>query len=82
VSATLARSAAAFTIEDRICVPASIDQWKANEASRSRALVVQAEIRQKFQQAFSRELAVVDFSRDPDGNGIFELGSLASLTHQ
>ncbi len=55
VKAILAqRPAAAFVIEERIFVPASIDQWKANEASRSRALTVQAENRQKFQQAFSR----------------------------
>jgi hypothetical protein len=31
--------------------------------------------RKKFQQAFSRGLAVVGFDRDADGNGIFELGS-------
>jgi predicted GNAT superfamily acetyltransferase len=83
VKAILAqRPAASYTIEERIQIPASIDQWKADESSRSRALAVQGEIRQKFQQAFSRGLAVVGFSRDADGNGLFELGSLASLKRQ
>jgi predicted GNAT superfamily acetyltransferase len=74
--------AAASTIEQRILIPASVDEWKANEASRSRALAVQIANRQKFQEAFSRELAVVGFSRDAEGNGVFELGSLASLKNQ
>ena len=73
------RPAAACTIEERIQIPASIDQWKANEASRSQAFALQMENRQKFQQAFSRGLAVLGFSRDAEGNGVFELGSLASL---
>ncbi len=75
------RPAATYTIEEQIYLPASIDRWKANEATRSRALAVQMENRQKFQQAFSRGLAVVGFSRDADGNGVFELGPLASLKH-
>jgi predicted GNAT superfamily acetyltransferase len=73
------RPAAEYTIEERIHIPASIDQWKAHEASRSRALALQMEIRTRFQKAFSRGLAVLGFSRDVEGNGIFELGSLASL---
>ena len=68
--------AVARTIEERILVPASIEQWKANEATRERAFAVQLENRQKFQQAFSRGLAVLGFSRDAEGNGVFELGPL------
>ena len=74
--------AAEIAIEECIHVPASIDEWKASEASRDRALAVQVENREKFQRAFSRGLAVVGFSRDTEGNGVFELGSLASLKHQ
>ncbi len=70
------RPAAVQKIEECILIPASIDQWKANEASRERALAVQLENRQKFQHAFSQGLAVVGFSRDKDGNGVFELGLL------
>jgi hypothetical protein len=53
--------------------------WKASEATRERALDVQLENRRKFQQAFSRGLVVLGFSRDAEGNGVFELGSLTQL---
>jgi len=79
VNAILARRpAAAFTVEERIQVPASVEEWKADEASRHKALAVQMENRQRFQEAFSRGLAVLGFSRDADRNGVFELGCLAS----
>ena len=80
VKATLAqRPAAAQCVEEHILVPAPIDRWKTNEPSRERALDVQLENRRKFQDAFSRGLVVLGFSRDADGNGIFELGSPAQL---
>lgn len=65
---------AAHTIEERILVPAAIYEWKASPGGREQALAVQAENRRKFQEAFSKGLAVVSFSRDVEGNGIFELG--------
>jgi hypothetical protein len=68
------RPAAAHVIEERILVPASIYQWKASEPAGKRALAVQLENRRKFQQAFSQGLAVLGFSRDAEGNGVFELG--------
>ena len=71
--------AAAQCIEERILVPAPIDHWKTNEGSRERALDVQLENRRKFQDAFSRGLVVLGFSRDAEGNGIFELGSLTQV---
>ena len=74
VTATLEGRPATYQIEERILVPASIYEWKASEKSRERALAVQLENRQKFQQAFSRDLAVLGFVRDADGNGIFGLG--------
>ncbi|MGA2349646.1 MAG: GNAT family N-acetyltransferase [Terracidiphilus sp.] len=66
--------AAAHVIAERIRVPASIYQWKATEADRARALAVQLENRSKFQQAFAEGLAVVGFTQDAEGNGVFELG--------
>jgi predicted GNAT superfamily acetyltransferase len=66
-------------IEERITVPASIYEWKASERYRDRALAVQLENRHRFQQAFSRGLAVLGFTRDAEGNGIFELGTPARL---
>jgi predicted GNAT superfamily acetyltransferase len=71
------RPAVEHAVEERILVPASIYEWKASEADRERALAVQMENRKKFQQAFSRGLAVVGFVRDAEGNGIFELGPLS-----
>ena len=71
------RTAAAHTIEERILVPAAIYQWKASNSSRNRALAVQMENRKKFQEAFSQGLAVVGFSLDAEGNGIFELAPLS-----
>jgi predicted GNAT superfamily acetyltransferase len=68
------RATRCIPIEERIQVPAEIYEWKSSEAGRERALAVQLEIRQKFQQAFSRGLAVLGFERDVHGNGVFELG--------
>jgi len=68
------RPSAEYTIEERILVPASIYEWKASDADRERAIAVQLENRSKFQQAFSKGLAVLGYSRDAEGNGVFELG--------
>jgi predicted GNAT superfamily acetyltransferase len=62
--------------EERILVPAAIELWKNSDATRERALAVQLDVRKRFQQAFSKGLAVLGFSRDSQGNGIFELGFL------
>ena len=73
------RGAAVGPIEERIAVPASIYAWKASDRDRDRALAVQLENRHRFQQAFSRGLAVLGFERDAEGNGVFELGTPARL---
>jgi len=70
------RPRGAEIIEERIQVPALIYEWKASEAGRERALAVQLENRRRFQEAFSRGLAVIGFARDAEGNGVFELGPL------
>jgi len=77
VIASLEGHPAAYQIEKRILVPASIYEWKASHQNRERALAVQLENREKFQQAFARGQAVLGFTRDADGNGIFELGPKA-----
>lgn len=69
----------AYTIEERIEVPAEIYAWKASERDRSRAAEVQLRNRRKFQEAFSKGLAVLGFVRDEEGNGVFELGLPAQL---
>ncbi|MDE3185925.1 MAG: GNAT family N-acetyltransferase [Acidobacteriota bacterium] len=73
------RPRAAYIIEERILVPASIYEWRASEAGRERAITVQVENRLKFQQAFSRGLALLGFTRDAEGNGVFELGLPAQI---
>jgi predicted GNAT superfamily acetyltransferase len=70
-------SAETQAIEERIQVPGSIYEWKASESLRDRALSVQLDNREKFQRAFSQGLTVVGFTRDAEGNGVFELGRLA-----
>ena len=50
-----------FKIEERIPVPASIYEWKASDLDRERAMACRMENRRKFQEAFSRGLAVVGF---------------------
>ena len=65
-----------YVIEERIVVPASIYEWKAIEADRERALTIQMENRRRFQHAFAKGLAVLSFSLDAEGNGVYELGSL------
>jgi predicted GNAT superfamily acetyltransferase len=76
VAAILAgKPRASFNVKERISVPSSIYQWKASEAERERALTVQLENRRRFQDAFHRGLAILGFSRDQEGNGVFELGS-------
>ena len=62
------------TIECTIKVPHEIGKWKASEEDQGRALAVQSENRQRFEEAFARGLAVIDFRTDAEGNGIFGLG--------
>jgi hypothetical protein len=61
-------------IELRIQVPASVYQWKASRSGWEQALAIQIMNRRKFQQAFSQGLAVLGFSLDTEGNGVYELG--------
>jgi predicted GNAT superfamily acetyltransferase len=62
------------TIEYTINVPYEIGKWKSSPEDQERALYVQKENRQRFEEAFARGLAVIDFKVDAEGNGIFGLG--------
>jgi len=62
--------------QETVVVPQALSDWKASTTGVSRARAVQLENRQRFLDAFSRGLAVVDFHLDPDGNGVFELAHL------
>jgi predicted GNAT superfamily acetyltransferase len=78
-AATEGAQMASYKIDDRIVVPSAIYQWKATEVGRELAMAVQSKNRDRFQGAFSQGLAVLDFARDAEGNGIFELGQASQL---
>jgi predicted GNAT superfamily acetyltransferase len=69
----------ALIMEEVIHVPVAIYAWKATDAQRENARAVQTENRQKFQEAFSKGLAVLGFVRDAQGNGTYELGQASQL---
>ncbi len=61
-------------VEERIMLPAAVMAWKESAEKREKALALQLENRERFQDAFRRGLCVTGFSRDVEGNGCFELG--------
>lgn len=63
-----------FQTIKEIKVPAEIYAWKASPEERHKAAEVQERNRQEFMQAFSQNLAVLGYQRDPAGNGSFLLG--------
>jgi predicted GNAT superfamily acetyltransferase len=60
--------------ETTIDVPAQINDWKTVAETRGKAQQVQERNRDEFLRAFSNELAVLSYERDPEGNGKFLLG--------
>ena len=64
----------AVVSESGITVPAQIYDWKAAPETRGLAQQVQERNREQFLLAFSRELAVLGYERDAEGNGKFVLG--------
>ncbi len=61
-------------IEQEILVPHKIAHWRHAPADRKRVLDIQSRNREHFEQAFARQLAVVGFKIDAEGNGVFQLG--------
>jgi predicted GNAT superfamily acetyltransferase len=59
--------------ETTIDVPAQIYGWKTAAETRDKARQVQERNRDEFLRAFSSELVVLGYERDPDGNGKFLL---------
>ncbi len=64
----------AFHAEEQISVPAEIYAWKAEPATRQRAVDVQSRNREKFLAAFSRGLVCLGYGRHDEGSGVFLLG--------
>jgi len=65
---------ASFECRARIEVPAEIYAWKADATTRARALAVQGDNRERFQQAFGEGLSALGYERDAHGNGRFLIG--------
>jgi predicted GNAT superfamily acetyltransferase len=61
-------------VEQEIAVPHEIAHWRNSPADQERVLDIQTRNREHFQQAFSKQLTVVGFRIDAEGNGIFQLG--------
>jgi predicted GNAT superfamily acetyltransferase len=63
-------------IEEVIEIPHQVAKWKSSPEHRGKAIDLQASIREKFQRAFANGLAVIGFTRDPEGNGAYQLGQI------
>jgi predicted GNAT superfamily acetyltransferase len=65
---------APFEARMTVDVPGKIYEWKAAEATRPRAMDVQAANQEKFLKAFGEGLAILGYDRSADGDGQFLLG--------
>ncbi len=73
-SALGGKAVALPAVEQEITVPHQIAHWRHSPEDQERVLDIQNRNREHFQQAFARQLAVVGFRIDAEGNGIFQLG--------
>jgi predicted GNAT superfamily acetyltransferase len=60
-------------VEVCIRLPYQVMQWKESAEGGEQAIAVQTENYEKFAHAFAQGLVVTGFTRDPEGNGYFEL---------
>jgi predicted GNAT superfamily acetyltransferase len=68
------KAAASPAIEQEISVPHQIAHWRHSPLDQGRVLDIQSRNREHFEKAFARQLAVIGFRIDPEGNGVFQLG--------
>ncbi len=68
------------TVEEEVLVPHQLAQWKQEAATREIARARQQANREALQTAFSRDLAVVGYRKDPNGDGNFLIGSIAAAS--
>jgi predicted GNAT superfamily acetyltransferase len=73
-SALGGKPAAVGAVEQEITVPHQIAHWRHSPLDQELVLDIQTRNRERFQQAFARQLAVIGFRIDAEGNGIFQLG--------
>jgi predicted GNAT superfamily acetyltransferase len=61
-------------VELEISVPHQIAHWRHSPVDQGRVLDIQSRNREHFEQAFARQLTVIGFKIDAEGNGLFQLG--------
>jgi predicted GNAT superfamily acetyltransferase len=71
--AVAGRRAPRGQVELRIALPHQVMQWKESAEGAEQAAAVQTGNYERFANAFAQGLVVTGFSRDPEGNGYFEL---------
>jgi predicted GNAT superfamily acetyltransferase len=71
--AVAGRRAPRGRVELRISLPHEVMRWKESAEGAEQATAVQTENYERFADAFAQGLVVTGFSRDPEGNGYFEL---------
>ena len=74
VAGILRGEAQPIEVIERIIVPHAIYQWKQDPQQRNLALALQSKNREALESAFHRDLAVIGYERDGQGNGTFLLG--------
>ena len=62
---------------ERVTVPASVSEWKANPEQRTLALSLQTGVRLGLEKAFADGLAVTGYERGAEGDGSFVLRALS-----
>ena len=67
-------------VEQEITIPHEIAHWRHSVVEQERVRAIQERNREQFLQAFARDLAVVDFRIDAEGNGLFQLGPWQELS--
>jgi predicted GNAT superfamily acetyltransferase len=67
------RSVATWKTIETIKLPRAVAEWKQQPDAEGQLAELQADIRKRFLRAFERGLAVADFARDDQGNGIYQL---------
>lgn len=64
-------------VERTIEIPHQVAQWKKSEHERKLAIDLQTAVRESFLDAFADGLCVIGFSRNDQGDGMYQLGRIA-----
>jgi predicted GNAT superfamily acetyltransferase len=70
-----------FTAVEQVHVPAEIYEWKASLDHRAQARAIQAHNASALEAAFAKDLAVLGYQRNANGDGTFLLGHWDETHH-